>query len=152
MPKKDKKDKQINIRLSKKDKDDFCKTGIDNSDIIPIINKLYYATPVGKHLEKKLLEIEKKELKNRLTAIEIKLKDIDKELLDFNNLDLIEDSTIIAIKDTIKHYLNKQIGYNNITDFLENNNELIKAKANKTNYNEGEYIKLVIDYYNKHYD
>jgi len=152
MSKEDKKDEQINIRLSKKDKDLFNKTGIKKKNIIPTINKLYYATPVGKHFKVKLLEIEKKELKNRLIAIDIELEDIKKEISDFNSLDLIEDKTIISIKDTIKQYLKKQVAYLDITDFLDDNDELTKVKANKTGYEVKGYKKLVVDYYNKYYD
>jgi hypothetical protein len=147
------KTKSISIRLSEDEYKLLKKTGYKPYKIVKMFLKKYYnTTPIGLAVELDSLKLELDELPDRELTIKNKISKIENKLSNYNDLDLISDSTSIAIKDTIKHYLNKQISYRDITDFLDNNNELVIAKANKTGYAVEEYKKLVIDYNNKFYD
>jgi len=148
-----KRNKQIIIRLSEHEKELLKKTGYKPYEIIKMfLDKYYNNTPLGLAIELDLLKKEKDEMINKQITIDNKINNMEKQISKFNNLDLVDDSTIIAIKDTIKHYLNKQIAYNSIIDFLDNSDELVKVKSSKTGYDVEEFIKLVIDYYTKHYN
>ena len=148
-----KKETQINIRVSAQEKELLVKTGYKPYEIIKMfLDKYYSTTPVGLATNLDLLEIEGNELSNKQIAIENEIEEIKNKLSKYNDLDLIPDTTISLIKIAISKYLNKSIQYHSISEFLDENTELVNIQSNKIGYDPLKYKKLVIDYYNKHYD
>ena len=131
----------------------MIKTGYTPYKIIKIFLKKYYSTtPVGLAIELDSLKIELDELPDKEISIKNKINKIENKLSKFNDLDLISDTTISLIKIAISQYLNKSIQYHNISEFLEENKELVNVQSNKTGYSTKNYKKLVIEYYNRYYD
>jgi hypothetical protein len=154
MPEKDyNKNKQINIRVSESEKEIINKSGYTPSKILKIfIDKYTSTTPVGLVIKLDLLKKEKEELIDKQIAIDNKINDIEQRLKNFNQLDLLPDTTITLFKTAIINYLNKSVEHMNISDFLDENKELVNIQSNKSGYEVKEYKKLVIEYYNKNYD
>lgn len=147
------KDRQVNIRISNKNFELLEKvTEYERSEIIEMfLDKYYNTTPVGLAIKLDLLESELNELPKREIALKNEIKDIKNRLSKFNDLDLISDNAISLIKIAISQYLNKSIQYHNISEFLEENKELVNVQSNKTGYSTKDYKKLVIEYYNRYY-
>ena len=148
-----KKETQINIRVSEQEKELIVKTGYKPYEIIKMfLDKYYNTTPVGLTIELDSLKKEKKEMVNKQIYMDNKINEIENKLSNYNDLDLIPDTAISLIKIAIIKYLNKSIQYHSISEFLDENTELVNIQANKTGYEPLKYKKLVIEYYNKHYD
>jgi predicted nucleic acid-binding Zn-ribbon protein len=121
-----------------------------------------YDTIVKNDTKKLLFEYEKrlKELKTEKALIEIemddlfnKIEDMKKNIGSVNDFDLIPELKMKMIKTAISTYLDKKNNPEyNIVKYLDENKELIYLHSNKTNNTEDDYKKLVIEYYNKHYD
>ena len=147
--------KQINIRVSDSEKKIILESGYKPRQILDMFFDRYTnTTPVGLAIKLDSLEKEKDELLDKQIALDTKINDIKKQLSNYDDLDLIPDTIIKLIEVVISKYLNKKFQYHNISEFLEDNSnkDLIDVQSNKIGYNVKDYKKLVIDYYNKHYD
>jgi hypothetical protein len=147
-----KKNKSISIRLSEHQHELLKKTGYKPYDIIEMfLDKYYNTTPVGLAIELDSLKSELNKMSLTEKNLKNKIFEIENKLSKYKDLNLISDSTIKLIKIAISKYLDKSIKYHNISEFLEDNQELVIVQSNKTGYSIDEYKKLVTDYYNKHY-
>lgn len=152
-----KRNKQIVVRLSDREHELLKKTGYKPYEIIKMfLNKYYKTTPVGLAIRLDLLESKLAELQTQEIDIENEVVEIKNKLSNFNDLDLISDSTISLIKRTINSYLNKSISFKDISEFLEDNNDknkrLVDELAYKSGYSSEDYKKLVIRYYDENYN
>jgi len=147
------KNEQINIRVSKLEKEIIAKSGYKPRKILEMfLEKYTKTTPVGLAIQLELLEKEKDELLNKQIALDNKINDIKKQLSNYNDLDLIPETTIKLIKVAINKYLNKSIQYHNISEFLDENKDLVAVQSNRIGFTVENYKKLIIDYYDKNYD
>jgi len=119
-----------------------------------------YNTIIKKNKKKQLYEYKKKlkKLKQKKAFIEIEIDELEEviEELESNNdpydeFDSLTESTLKMIKAAIEIYIKKD-QETSISEFLENNKEMVYLHSNKTNNSEKDYKKLVVGYYNKHYD
>jgi len=148
-----KRNKQLNIRISTEEYELIEKTGYKPYEMIQIfLDKYYNTTPAGLAIKLELTESKLDNLPKQEITLKSEIKDIKNKLSKFNDLDLIAEETISLIKIAISKYLNKKIQYHNISEFLEDNAELVTIQSNKAGYTTKDYKKLVIEYYDKHYN
>jgi hypothetical protein len=106
------------------------------------------------HYKKKIKELkqEKAFIEIEIEGLEETIKELEKNKDSKNSSNLLSDKSISVIKTVITKYLNKKIQYHNISEFLDDNEELIYLHSNNTKNDAEDYKKLVIEYYDKNYD
>jgi hypothetical protein len=154
MPKK-RKNNIVPTRLTDDELNILDSCGYNSHEIMKMFFEEYTSTtPVGQVIKLKLLKRKKKKLLDKILATYYEIEKIEKNLSNYNALELLPEAIIKLIEVAIKKYLNKNFVYHNISEFLEDNlnNNLVAEHSKRIGYTPEDYKKLVFEYYNEYYD